>query len=99
MDVEEGDNDHMHEASAAAAAVPAFSDAAPALPDWETTSSGSKGATTSASWSSFGGDDSSFTFVPATRRRNPFGWFYLCAVYTCVHDPLVAITTARVTNR
>ena len=76
MDIEE-DSGH-YASAAAAAAAPAFSDPAFTLTAPETT--GAKDTPSSIGmnlddWSALGAKDSSssFTSVPTTRRRNPFG--------------------------
>ena len=88
MDVE-GDNDY--DTYGAAAAEYAASPCNPTLPaaalsSWEATSAkencaaNSTGLIGSDAWATSGGKDCSFTFVPVTRRRNPFGKC-ICVLY------------------
>ena len=98
MDVEEVNDYDTYGAAAAACATSACNHTLPAASAWEATGSKENWATGSNgsdAWATTGGKDSSFTFVPATRRRNPFGKCF----GTCVLYLVVVVTTPRGTNR
>ena len=92
MDIERDNDFDMY--GAAAAAEYAASACNPTLPaaassSWEATSAkenfaaNSIGLNGTDAWATSGGKDCSFTFIPATRRRNPFGKC-ICVLYLFV---------------